>query len=79
MARWNHGSSARKLLAGRRNGATSPDNLNVGAVRTEERDMNTYDPMNCIVYRHMVPKTEPFSVPLASGGACSQLPPEYAN
>ena len=41
--------------------------------------MNTYDPMDCIVYRHMVREADPYAVPLLSGRAFSQLPPHYAN
>ena len=41
--------------------------------------MNTYDPMNCIVYRHMVREADPYPVPLTSGRTCSPLPPQYAN
>ena len=41
--------------------------------------MNTYDPMDCIVYRHVVREADPYAVPLLSGPAFSQLPPHYAN
>ena len=41
--------------------------------------MNTYDPMNCIVYRHMPPEADSCAVPETSGRACSRLPTQYAN
>ena len=41
--------------------------------------MNTYDPINSIVYRHMGRETYPYAVPSTSGHACSQLPAQYAN
>jgi hypothetical protein len=41
--------------------------------------MNTYDPMNYIVYRHMSRETDPYAVPVRSGRSCAQLPTEYAN
>jgi hypothetical protein len=41
--------------------------------------MNTYDPMNCIVYRHLTRETDPYAVPITSGRSCAQLPSEYAN
>ncbi|HYH24352.1 MAG TPA: hypothetical protein VD834_03305 [Blastococcus sp.] len=41
--------------------------------------MNTYDPMNCIVYRRMARQVDPYAVPLTRGRACSRLPDHYAN
>jgi hypothetical protein len=41
--------------------------------------MNTYDPMDSIVYRHMARLADPYAVPLSSGRLCSQLPAQYAN
>ena len=41
--------------------------------------LNTYDPMDCIVYHHMARETDPYAVPVTSGRSCTQLPSEYAN
>ncbi len=41
--------------------------------------MNTYDPMDRIVYRHMDQKRDPGSVPLMSIRTVNQLPFGYAN
>ncbi len=41
--------------------------------------MNTYDPMNCIVYRHMAREGDLYSRPLTNGHGCRPLPPQYAN
>lgn len=41
--------------------------------------LNTYDPMDCIVYHHMARETDPYAVPVTSGRWCAQLPSEYAN
>ena len=41
--------------------------------------MNTYDPMDCIVYHHMARETDPHAVPVTTGRSCAQLPSEYAN
>src|SRR5687768_886537 len=41
--------------------------------------LNTYDPMDCIVYHHMARETDPYAVPVTSGRSCIQLPSEYAN
>jgi hypothetical protein len=43
------------------------------------RTLNTYDPMDCIVYHHMARETDPYAVPVTSGRTCTQLPSEYAN
>jgi hypothetical protein len=41
--------------------------------------LNTYDPMDCIVYHHMALETDPYAVPVTSTRSCTQLPSEYAN
>jgi hypothetical protein len=41
--------------------------------------MNTYDPMDSIVYQHMARQADPYAVPLTSGRSCSRLPAQYAN
>ncbi len=41
--------------------------------------MNTYDPMDRIVYRHMDQQGDPHSVPVMSMRTLSQLPSGYAN
>jgi hypothetical protein len=41
--------------------------------------VNTYDPMDRIVYRHMDQKRNPYSVPLTSTHTVNQLPRGYAN
>ena len=41
--------------------------------------MNTYDPMDCIVYRHMDQHRDPFSVPVTSTRSINRLPSGYAN
>jgi hypothetical protein len=41
--------------------------------------LNTYDPMDCIVYHHMCRETDPYAAPVTSGRSCAQLPSEYAN
>jgi hypothetical protein len=41
--------------------------------------MNTYDPMDSIVYQHLARHADPYAVPLTSGRSCSQLPVHYAN
>jgi hypothetical protein len=41
--------------------------------------MNTYDPMDCIVYLHVAREPDPYAVPVTSGRSCARLPSEYAN
>ena len=41
--------------------------------------LNTYDPMDCIVYHHMARETDPYAVPVTSGRSCTRLPSQYAN
>ena len=58
----------------RRSGQTRPRNG-----MDPEPTLNTYDPMDCIVYHHMARETDPYAVPVTSGRSCTQLPSEYAN
>ena len=70
------GLSGRKcpLPTERRSGPIRPrDGIDRG------HTMNTYDPMDCIVYRHMARETDPHAVPVTSGRSCTRLPSEYAN
>jgi hypothetical protein len=41
--------------------------------------VNTYDPMDRIVYRHMDQQRDPYSVPVVSTRSLNQLPSGYAN
>jgi hypothetical protein len=41
--------------------------------------MNTYDPMQGMVYRHMTRQPDPFCVPVMSTLTINQLPSGYAN
>jgi hypothetical protein len=41
--------------------------------------MNTYDPADSIVYVHMAPQADPWSVPLIETRRCNPLPTGYAN
>ena len=52
--------------AERRSGQTRPRNG-----MDPEPTLNTYDPMDCIVYHHMARETDPYAVPVTSGRSCS--------
>jgi hypothetical protein len=41
--------------------------------------VNIYDPRDGIVYRHMAPQGDPYSVPLTSSPRINRLPAGYAN
>jgi hypothetical protein len=41
--------------------------------------MNTYDPADSIVYVHMAPQADPWSIPLIETRRCNPLPTGYAN
>jgi hypothetical protein len=41
--------------------------------------MNTYDPMNGMVYRHVCGRSDPYRPPDASMPRVSPLPRDYAN
>jgi hypothetical protein len=41
--------------------------------------MNTYDPADRIVYRHMNQETDPYAVPVTSTRSTNRLPAGYVN
>jgi hypothetical protein len=41
--------------------------------------VNTYDPANGIVYRHMTRECDPYAVPVTSSRSSSRLPTGYSN
>jgi hypothetical protein len=47
--------------------------------RTGETVMNTYDPADGIVYVHMAPQSDPWSLPVIEARRCNTLPTGYAN
>jgi hypothetical protein len=41
--------------------------------------VNTYDPANGLVYRHMVRETDPYAIPVTSSRSSDRLPAGYSN
>ena len=75
-------AGASAVLSGRK--CPPPTERRSGPIRPRDGidrglTMNTYDPMDCIVYHHMARETDPHAVPVTSCRSCAQLPSEYAN
>jgi hypothetical protein len=41
--------------------------------------VNTYDPANGMVYRHMTRESDPYAVVVSSTRSCGRLPDGYSN
>ena len=41
--------------------------------------MNTYDPANGMVYRHMTRESDPYAVPVTTTRSSGRLPAGYSN
>jgi hypothetical protein len=80
--RLTRAAGAAAVLSGRK--CPPPTERRSGPIRPQDgidrgTSMNTYDPMDCIVYHHMAREADPYAVPVTSGRSCARLPSEYAN